>query len=248
MASTDKDTHSMRETETSVKDAMLAATLISLFSGISEEVIFRGIIPTGVNCLAHSVMIALAVQAALFGLVHHSPSAPKGENIVMVLHQSLLGFWLGIVFILSGGNLLPSVIAHSLYDEHVLMETWMRTNDQADFVESAVKKRIVDKDLNEIRKIKHEVGSRLSVEKLAFFRRLFYTFDRNHTSSLTKSDVQRAISYLFLHDKIQPTQRVVSDLFDWLISNREESKEDKSKRLILPEFMRLILFLRKHYE
>jgi membrane protease YdiL (CAAX protease family) len=106
MSSRERLTNSIGETETSIKDAMLAGTLISVFSGISEEVIFRGMISTGVYYLSHSVLIALTVQAALFGLVHHSPSAPKGENEVMVLHQSLLGFWLGIVLILSGGSYL----------------------------------------------------------------------------------------------------------------------------------------------
>jgi hypothetical protein len=141
------------------------------------------------------------------------------------------------------------MIAHTLYDQHVLMETWMRANDQADYVEIAVNNRIADKELNEIRKIKHEVGSRLSVEKLAFFRRLFYTFDKNHAESLSKSDVQRAISYLFLHDTLQPTQGVVSELFDRLILKRKEmyGSRETSNRLSLPEFLTLILCIQTHH-
>jgi hypothetical protein len=231
--------------ETPMLFALLFSTAIAIATGVSEEIIFRGLIPTAVVHLTHSIPLALIGQGILFGVGHQSPAATRGENKVISAMQTVSGTWYGVVYLLAGGDILPCIIAHALYDTHILMGTWMKINDQMDYTETAVLRRLTKMDEKEIRKIKLEVGSSLSAETLAFLRRFFYAFDYDHAGSLSRSDVQRAISYAFLRDTEQPTEERVNQLFDRLIGNRDEiATGDVASRLMLPEFLRMILFIR----
>lgn len=231
--------------ETPMVQALIFSTALSIVTGISEEIIFRGMIPAAIFHLTHSVPLALLGQAILFGAGHLSPAATGGENKVIGALQMAAGIWYGSFYLLAGGDVLPCIIAHILYDSHVLFETWMRANDQMDYTEKAVLQRLTKEDESRIRAIKKEVGSSLSAETLAFLRRFFYTFDYDHQGSLSKSDVRRAIAYAFARDAKQPTEDRVNDLFDRLIANRGEVvPHDLSQRLMLSEFLRMVLFIR----
>jgi hypothetical protein len=233
--------------ETPMMHALLFSTVIAVLTGLSEEIVFRGMLPSAIMYGTHSVAAALVGQAVIFGLGHHSSAATRGENRVICSLQSLSGAWYGMVYLLAGGDILPAIIAHALYDVHVFMETWMQINDQMDYTEQAVLKRMIADDEKEIRALKKEAGSRLSVEMLVFLRRFFYAFDYDHVGSLSKSDVQRAISYAFHQDEEQPTEKRVNDLFDKILAKRDEAMQgDMAHRLKLPEFLRMMLFIRAH--
>jgi Type II CAAX prenyl endopeptidase Rce1-like len=237
--------HPTLKPETPMTHALLFSTALSIATGICEEIIFRGMIPAAILYLTHSVLLALFGQAILFGVAHLSPGTTGGENKVIGSIQTLAGIWYGSFYLLAGGDILPCIVAHVLYDSHVLFETWMKANDQMDYTEEAVLQRLTKADENSIRKIKQEVGSSLSAETLAFLRRFFYTFDYDHLGSLSKSDVHRAIAYAFARDEAQPTEDRVNDLFDRLIAYREGILPDNlSQRLMLPEFLRMVLFIR----
>lgn len=239
--------HPTLRPETPMMHALLCSTAIAVLTGLSEEIIFRGIIPSAIFQTVHSVPIALFGQAVLFGVGHQSSAATRGENRVIGTLQTVSGVWYGMVYLLAGGDILPAIIAHALYDLHVFMENWMQINDQMDYTEQAVLERLTKADANEVRRIKQEAGPDFSAETLAFLRRFFYAFDHDHAGSLSKSDVQRAISYACLQDAEPPTEDRVNDLFEKLIANRDETVQgDLVRRLMLPEFLRMILFIREN--
>lgn len=81
--------------------------LISLAAGIGEELLFRGVVQTGLSGLAGPAT-ALVVTALLFGLAHALTPA------YFVL-TSLAGLYLGGLY-LATGNLLVPILVHFLYD------------------------------------------------------------------------------------------------------------------------------------
>ncbi len=80
---------------------------ISLLAGTGEELLFRGIIQTGVSELA-GVGPGLAVASVIFGLVHL-------VTPTYALLAGLVGAYLGWLFIVSHNLLLPMIV-HSVYD------------------------------------------------------------------------------------------------------------------------------------
>lgn len=234
--------------ETPMLDALALSTALAIVTGLSEEVVFRGILPSTIFFLTQSVPVTLVGQAALFGVGHVSPHASLGENKVISGLQASTGLWHGLVYLMAGGDILPCIIAHVLYDMHVFFETWMKINDQMDWTESAVRKRLPLEDEIEIRRIKEEAGPSLSTETLAHARRFFFAFDYDHRGSLSLSDVKRAVSYAFLQDKVQPGEERVVDLFERMlqqrIRDRRVTTRDVRDRLKLHEFLRLLFVLK----
>lgn len=244
-----KDTSAAYAPETPVMHAMSLSVVLAVITGVSEEIVFRGILPSALFHFAQSVPITLIGQSLLFGLGHLSPQASLGENKVISGLQATNGLWYGLVYLAAGGDILPCIIAHALYDIHIFMETWMSINEQMDYTEAAVLERLSPEDEVEIRRIKHEAGPSLSTETLAHARRFFYAFDYDRQDSLSKSDVKRAVSYAFLHDKVQPTDHHVGELFDRLLEQRIVNgssvvSNDLQERLHLPEFLRLLFLLK----
>jgi membrane protease YdiL (CAAX protease family) len=234
--------------ETPMMHAMSLSIALAVITGVSEEIVFRGILPSAMFHFAQSVPVTLVGQSLLFGLGHLSPKATLGENKVISGLQAFNGLWYGLTYLAAGGDILPCIIAHALYDIHVFMETWMTINEQMDYTEFAVLERLDPDDEVEIRRIKQEAPS-LTTETLAHARRFFYAFDYEHKDSLSKSDVKRAVSYAFLHDKIQPSDDQVSELFDSILKKRAFNgsrfiKKDIQDRLRLPEFLRLLFLLK----
>jgi hypothetical protein len=160
--------------------------------------------------------------------------------------QAVNGCWNGLVYLLSGGDLLPCVISHALYDSHVFVATWMRTNSQMDYTEEAFIQKVEADDEAEIRQIRQEAGPSLKDETLAHARLFFHSFDYDRQGALSKSDVKRAITYAFLQDEKEPSEEQISDLYEQLLEHRREYKgqEKVEDRLHLPEFIRMLLLLK----
>ena len=238
--------HPTLHRETELPEVVLAASGISLLAGLSEELVFRAAIPAAIVCLTQSTILALFVQALLFGHVHISPEAQRGENKVMCGLQTAHGLWLGVAYLAFNGDVLPCVVAHALYDLHVFVNTWLEVNNQMDYTDEAVLQRLTPWEAEQVGKIQQEAGPTLTAETLAFARRFFYAFDYEHRGSLSESDVQRAVSYAFLQDKVQPTQDRVSRLFGKILkkNGRETDDSDSRKRMELPEFLRLLFLLK----
>eukprot|EP00541_Cyclophora_tenuis_P015296 CAMPEP_0116560296 /NCGR_PEP_ID=MMETSP0397-20121206/10904_1 /TAXON_ID=216820 /ORGANISM="Cyclophora tenuis, Strain ECT3854" /LENGTH=176 /DNA_ID=CAMNT_0004086223 /DNA_START=130 /DNA_END=660 /DNA_ORIENTATION=+ len=156
------------------------------------------------------------------------------------------GLWFGAAYLALNGDVLPCIVAHTLHDLHVFVKTWSEVNDQMDYTDQAVLKRLTPLEAEEVGRIREEAGPTLTAETLAFARRFFYAFDYEHAGSLSECDVQRAVSYAFLQDKVQPTQARVSKLFSKILNRREESDDPAyvDDRMRLSEFLRLLFLLK----
>jgi membrane protease YdiL (CAAX protease family)/Ca2+-binding EF-hand superfamily protein len=242
-----KDGAASQTPETPMMHALVLSTALALVTGVSEEIVFRGILPSVIFNFAQSVPVTLFGQAFLFGSCHLSQQSPSsGENKVVVGIQTTNGLWYGLVYLATGGDILPCIIAHALYDIHLFVETWMKINDQIDYTESSVLQMLNLDDEIEIRRIKREAGPALSTETLAHARRFFYAFDYEHRGSLSESDVKRAVSYAFLQGKVQPDEDRVADLFKRMLQERDGEFVEKSlrDRLRLSEFLKLLFLLK----
>lgn len=81
--------------------------LLALLAGLAEEALFRGVLQLGLSEWL-SLWGGLAGASLLFGLVHFL-------TFSYATLATLVGFYLGAVFLLSG-NLLVPIVVHALYD------------------------------------------------------------------------------------------------------------------------------------
>lgn len=240
---------------------MLLSAGIALSTGISEELIFRGYIPTAISSLTHSLPLALLGQAILFSLGHISPKVRLGENRVVGSLQVVNGLWYGFVYLMTGGDILPCIVAHILYDMHILCETWTFINNQMDYTQKASQGPLDGNEQRAIHQLEEGEGAVLNTETVNFVRLFFFAFDYDHVGSLSVSDCQRAVSYAFMNDKVVPTPSTVADLFRQIQQIRLHqpieatigsggsatamaSTRTSSDRLSFPEFLHMMLILR----
>lgn len=102
-----------------VVDRMSGADLVllSIFSGVGEEVFFRG---------AVQPEFGLTIAALAFGLVHIGPDR---RYLVWTAWAVLAGFLLGFLYRFSGGLLAP-VIAHTVHNAAMFL-IWKRSRKGA---------------------------------------------------------------------------------------------------------------------
>jgi membrane protease YdiL (CAAX protease family) len=81
--------------------------LVAALAGISEEVLFRGIIQVGLTWIVPPVW-ALLLTSVAFGLVHF---ASRAYAVV----AAVMGLYLGALFLMQGSLLAP-IVTHALYD------------------------------------------------------------------------------------------------------------------------------------
>jgi membrane protease YdiL (CAAX protease family) len=240
---------------------MLLSAGIAVATGISEELIFRGLIPTAILSLTHFLPLALIGQAVFFSIGHISPKVRSGENRVVGSLQFVNGLWYGLVYLMAGGDILPCIVAHILYDMHILCETWTFINNQMDYTQKASQGTLDWKEQKEIQELEEGEGAVLNMDTVSFARRFFYAFDYDHVGSLSVSDCQRAISYAFMNDKVVPNSDTVADLFRQIQQIRSQhsieaaidsggsatattSRKQLSDRLRFAEFLHMLLILR----
>ncbi len=227
---------------------MILSALIAISSGISEEIIFRGYIATAIFAMTNSLSSALFGQAVLFAVGHLSKDAEPGENMLNWSFQLFNGLWYAAVYQMTGGDILPCIIAHVLCDMHTLCQTWTEVNDQMDYTQKSSMNHLGDDQQNAVERLQRGTGITLNPETIDFARHFFYAFDNDHAGSLSLSDCQQAVSYAFMNDKIAPDSDVVCDLF-------EQAKEQRyangisvgpSDRLDFSEFLHLLVALRSN--
>lgn len=95
--------------------AFLAAA-ISLTTGIVEELVFRGLVPHFLeSTIFHDkILLAYVGQALLFAAGHTSPRVSLEENRTLGGIHLINGLWSGFIYLLSGGDLVPCIISHSV--------------------------------------------------------------------------------------------------------------------------------------
>ena len=106
--------------ELSPLSATCLIVLVAIFSGVIEEVAFRGYMQ-GIMEQAYHPAIAIIVTAALFAVVH-----PQPPLFLIVFTLGACG-WGVLVWV--GGTIVPLVIAHALVDFSFLV--WAHLNPEA---------------------------------------------------------------------------------------------------------------------
>lgn len=81
--------------------------LLALAAGVSEEVLFRGVVQGGLARVVPA-WLALAVASLSFGLVHFASRAYAAV-------AGIIGLYLGALFLWQGSLLAP-IVTHTLYD------------------------------------------------------------------------------------------------------------------------------------
>ena len=230
--------------------------------------IFRGLLPVVLVSFTHSVGLALVGQALLFGLGQIRRQSSLTENGAFGLMQSIQGLWYGSVYLVTGGDILPVILAHILYECHIFVGAWKSINDQMDYTESATTFSLSQPPSTkstastasthdsyeelELEKIRKEAGGSLSRETFEFCRRFFYAFDYEHRGTLSQADVKRAVTYAFLHDEQheQPNNAKVEKIFQEMVERRHTMLlghaclEEEEDRLSMSEFLRLLFALK----
>jgi hypothetical protein len=107
--------HREKQIEEFSRASFLFAPLISLWialgAGVSEEILFRGVIQ---DYAATKLPMAAAIilPNILFGLLH-------ARSVLYALIAGVIGCWLGVVY-WATDNLLAPIVAHALYDVFAL--------------------------------------------------------------------------------------------------------------------------------
>jgi hypothetical protein len=243
--------------------ATLTAISVTTLTAISEEIVFRGYLAALIMTLTGSWEAAWLGSAVLFGAGHwHSGSTSTfGENTIVTGFQTLNGLWYGLVY-MATGSLIPGMMAHLLYDTHVLVAAWHHVNEQMDWTEEAYPTALSPAEQADIQEMQRMSGQALTTETLNFCRRFFYAFDHEHCKSLSLQDVQQAVSYSFLQDKMAPSTAQVQDMFAMVLDERNDPPRHRhddddgladaipsqdelpADRLCLTEFLRLLFALR----
>ncbi len=103
--------------------------LVSIFSGIGEEVFFRG---------ALQPVIGLVAASLLFGAVHVGPDR---RYLVWTLWAAGAGFLFGALYLWTGGILAP-VTAHVVHNAATFL-IWRRSRHRKSFMETTKKDVVV---------------------------------------------------------------------------------------------------------
>ncbi|UCG85455.1 MAG: CPBP family intramembrane metalloprotease [Gemmatimonadota bacterium] len=98
------------------RSTLLDLAVIALLAGLGEELLFRGLIQTGLTDLA-GTGVALMVTSLLFGLLHWVTRA-------YAVLAALFGVYLGGLLVVSGDIMAP-IVTHALYD--VVALRYLRT-------------------------------------------------------------------------------------------------------------------------
>ncbi len=99
--------------------------LVSVFSGIGEEVFFRGALQPAIGLVAASL---------LFGAVHVGPDR---RYLVWMLWAAGAGFLFGVLYLWTGGILAPAT-AHVLHNAATFL-LWRRSRHRKGFTETTKK-------------------------------------------------------------------------------------------------------------
>ena len=218
---------------TSTVEVFLKALGISALTGLCEELVFRRIVAGLIfHYAGGDVVSALLGQAILFGL-GHGAGGSTSENGIVISLQAINGLWFGLLFLVSGGDIVVCMIAHAIYDLQTFFFTWLSSNDQ---IEYACAKYLEPFDPATAKQLQ---GMRAPKEVVDKCKKLFYTFDAydKKDEALSLSEVRKGIAYLAIETSTRaPPQSEIDEAFFRLVS-------PGSNKLTFPQFLALFVSL-----
>lgn len=224
-------------------EAAIQSFILSTVTGICEEAVFRRLVPAILVLLSGSngdLLVPYFGQALLFGLRHAQPGKQNlAENGILVGLQTVNGLGFGLLYILTGGDLVPCIIAHATYDFVVFFKTWIDANDQIEYADTMYRKPF-PKDVDQaVRKLLRS-NSKMDPRRFDQMKRLFYTFDFDKNETLSLSEVRKGVAYMSIERTgFPPPQSEVDRLFTYTVQSSEQN-DAKSSRLTFPDFLRFI--------
>jgi membrane protease YdiL (CAAX protease family) len=237
----------MLEPITKTVDVALVAAGLSALTGFCEEVIFRGFLPHVLKskvCFGNTALACVG-QAGLFGLGHTSPRTSLKDNQTLLNIQFLNGLWVGLLYMMVGGDVVPCMVAHAVYDFQVLFFTWLAVNDQMEYCYQ----KSLEPDPKDCQKEIAAMKRQMPEHVYEMCKRVFYIFDEDKNGHISKSEVQRGINYLEAEGLlVAPSQKTVSSVFDSCIEMRKNNNivvdVETQDQLRMSDFVRLFLTLK----
>jgi membrane protease YdiL (CAAX protease family) len=241
------------EPSTRWTDVALISLGLSYLTGFCEEITFRGLIPHLLKSTIFlgSVPLACVGQAAIFGLGHFAPTTSQSENKLIATFQFFNGLWFGLLFLLTGGDLVPCIIAHTIYDFSTFFFTWMKANEQIEYAYYMTLEQLSPEIEKELNAIKSKFTIKVPQDEIEMCKRLFYILDTNKNGAVSKPEVQKGINYLDVEKVFKaPPRETVNSIFDSCIKNRN-SKEvvygiNVENELQFLDFMQLFYTLKSN--
>lgn len=131
--------------------------------------------------------------------------------------------------------MIPSIIAHAVYDFIDFFKTWLDANGQLEYAEKMWKNDLSPEERAEVQQIVRKMGMSMGDNQYNRLRRLFYTFDFDKNSSLSRSEVRKGIAYMAVERAgTPPPTEQVDYVFD-------QVRRPGSDRLTFPDFLNLIM-------
>jgi membrane protease YdiL (CAAX protease family) len=241
---------------TSTVDVLVQSLALSIGTGICEETVFRLLVPAlwthyhvvfQQNAASLSIIATtLCAQAVLFALGHGQPGSSLANNGIVLGLQFVNGLSFGIIYELTGGDLVSAMVSHALYDFGVFFKTWLDVNAQLEYAERMYFEKFppdiqrqVDLVLAEYPSLKRKTTTIDGQTVVGKLKKLFYTFDFNKNQSLDKSEVRKGFAYLALERAgIPPPQQAVDREFDKYTTSSDD-KANPQSRLFFPDCLRL---------
>lgn len=137
-------------------------------------------------------------------------------------------------------------VVKKLYDFQIFFFTWMKANDQIEYAFHQCLAPIPSNCQMEVNAMKRELGVQIDDEIFELFKRVFYIMDTNKNGTISRSEVQRGISYLDIEGIIiAPSQKTINTIFDGCITMRDTNSIEVNRsiedELRFSDFIRLLL-------
>jgi hypothetical protein len=157
------------------------------------------------------------------------------------------------LYLLSGGDIVPCVVAHAFYDFVTFFATWATANGQLEYAERMYQEPLsADQERQVQELLKGASRQRLDPKLYRAIKRLFYTFDFDKNKTLSLSEVRKGVAYMALERAgTPPPQQQVDQLFLAAVEARKRpsisGSDDGStsgrddNRLSFADFLRLYL-------
>jgi hypothetical protein len=154
--------------------------------------------------------------------------------------QTTNGLGFGLIYFLSGGDLVACIIAHAAYDFVTFFNTWRTANDQIEYAQLMANKPMSPEIEKEARKAYPQIDASL----FQSLKSIFYTFDFDKNETLSLSEVRKGIAYLNIERSVAPPpQDTIDRAFESAIKARDY--DGPPSRLTFPDFLRLVYMTTK---
>jgi hypothetical protein len=159
------------------------------------------------------------------------------ENGIVLGVQTANGLVHGALYVTTGGNIIPCIVAHAVYDFVIFFKTWMDANGQIEYAESMYETPFPPDIQRQVQQVLAADGAKPTSDQLKSVKRTFYIFDLDKNETLDLSEVRKGLSYLAIEKAANPPpQKLVDQLFKQIATSRPENRN----RLDYPDFLRLI--------